>query len=160
MSSYINNVCNEKSYTSLITSEYKSKNKDAQDLQSKIKDTQESQNKDKETQKLQKKKQMISEKEGNYYCTYMVDDEGQKTLIKKVPITQEQKQNSLQNSIESNETNFSDYNVKKNGSTTFEYKQQLHMEATHRKNLREVMDMLKGNIGIQNKLNKHYGFDL
>ncbi|KAJ49640.1 hypothetical protein BD780_001139 [Clostridium tetanomorphum] len=64
MNFYINNAYNSKSYNSSITSE--------------------NQHKDKDTEKLKKKKQIISEKQGKYYCTYVVDEKGQKVLLNKV----------------------------------------------------------------------------
>ncbi len=139
MSFCINNVYSGKSYTPLITSEYQSKSKDTQELQDDSKDA----------QKLQKKKQVISEQEGKFYCTYMVDEEGQKILLSKIPIAQVEKQNSLQNSIESDKTKYCDYKVEENAHTAFKYKQQLNLESTHRKSSREIMNILNGNMRNQ-----------
>ncbi|SFD01866.1 hypothetical protein [Clostridium uliginosum] len=148
MSFYINNVCSKKSYNSLITSEYQSKSKDIHESQENTKDT----------QKVQKKKQIISETEGKYYCTYMVDEEGQKVLLNKVPIAQVETQSNLQNTIASHETNSCNHNIVRNARTAFECKQELQMEAAHRKNLHEVMDLIKGNIGIQSNSKKYYSY--
>ncbi|GAA0076642.1 hypothetical protein UT300005_10200 [Clostridium sp. CTA-5] len=128
MSFSINNVCSKKSYINNITSE----------------------DRDKNAQELQKKKQIISEQDGKYCSTYVVDEEGHKVLLSKIPIAEMKKQNSLQNSNKYDNTNSCNYNMSKN----FKCKQQLNMEATHRKNLQEIMDILKGNIDIKNNLNK------
>ncbi|WP_242850596.1 hypothetical protein [Clostridium lundense] len=130
---YINN-----SYSSSITSEHKNKNKDAE--------------------KSQKKKQIASEKQGKYYCTYVVGEDGKKVLLNKIPIAQVKKQKVLGNPIESDKTKSCDYNVVKNDSTAFEYKQQMHMNANHRKNLQEVMNILKESVGIPNTSNKLLGY--
>ncbi len=62
MSSNINNVCSRNPYDSFIMSKHQSKEKD--------------------TEESQKKKQVVSERQGNYYCTYMVDKEGKKSFNK------------------------------------------------------------------------------
>lgn len=48
-----------------------------------------------ENSEVEKKKQrqVMSEVEGKYYCTYMVDDKGNKTLISKVPVDESPKAN-------------------------------------------------------------------
>ncbi|MBC2397946.1 hypothetical protein [Clostridium tetanomorphum] len=138
MNFYINNAYNNKSYSSSITSE--------------------NQHKDKDTDKLKKKKQIISEKQGKYYCTYVVDEKGQKVLLNKVPISQMEKQKVLENSTDSGKTKSCHYNANKNHSTAFQYKREMHMEATHRKNLQEVMNILKGNVGIATTSKKLFGY--
>ncbi|NMM65416.1 hypothetical protein HBE96_22835 [Clostridium sp. P21] len=127
-----NNITGSKnSYTSPITSKH--------------------QNSDKDTEKSKKSKQTISEREGNYYATYIVDEEGQKVLINKVPVTQMEKQKSSQNTITSNKE-------VKNNSSTPEYNQKMHIEAVHRKNIREVMDILKGTTPINNTPKKLFNY--
>lgn len=133
MDLYINNA-----YNSSITSEHQNKSKDAD--------------------KSQKKKQIVSEKQGKYYCTYVVNEEGKKVLLNKVPIAQVEKQKVLGNQTEPDKTKFCDYNVVENDSTAFECKQQMHMNANHRKNLQEVMNILKGSVGIPNTSNKLFGY--
>lgn len=121
-----------------------------------IKDTQESDDKNKDTQKTHKKKHVVSEKDGKYYCTYMVDDEGQKLLINKVPISQVSGQNDLLNSTKFNNTELGHSNVSSDAQTNIEYKRQLDLESTHKKNIKGIMNILSGN-NIQsnnNELNK------
>ena len=131
----INSVSNEKSYASIKTSKSQN-NKDTQ----KVEDS-------KDTQNTHKKKQIISEQEGKFYCKYMVDDDGSKVLLSKVPIAQVKEQNSLN---ESNEINVLDYNVVSTTRAAFEYKQQQrHLKS----NSQEIMDIINGNLGIQNNSN-------
>lgn len=128
--SFNNIIGSGKSYTSPIMSEYQRKSKD--------------------TEESKKKKQIISEKEGKYYNTYVVDEKGQKVLINKVSIEQIEKQKNSQNSIGSDE-------AVKNYSTTSKCIPKMHMEAVHRKNIQEVMDILRGNIGIHSNSKKSFG---
>lgn len=132
----INSVSNEKSYASIKTP--KSQNN---------KDTQKVEDSSKDTQNTHKKKQIISEQEGKFYCKYMVDDDGSKVLLSKVPIAQVKEPNSLN---ESNEINVLHYNGVSTTRAAFEYKQQQrHLKS----NSQEIMDILNGNLGIQNNSN-------
>lgn len=58
-----------------------------------LKTDKKNENTDENNAEVQKKKtrQVVSEVEGKYYCTYMVDDEGKKTLISKVPVDESEK---------------------------------------------------------------------
>lgn len=134
MSCNINNVCSRKPYDSFIMSKHQSKEKD--------------------TEESQKKKQVVSEIQGNYYCTYMVDEEGKKVLINKVLVEEAEEQNGLLSSNKSDNKKSLSYNSAKNTNTDFGYKQQMNMEATYRKNQQEIMK----NVGSTNKFNKHYGY--
>ncbi|AVQ38083.1 hypothetical protein C7M56_05070 [Clostridium botulinum] len=134
MSSNINNVCSRNPYDSFIMSKHQSKEKD--------------------TEESQKKKQVVSERQGNYYCTYMVDEEGKKVLINKVPVEEAEEQNGLLNSNKSDNKKSLIYNSAKNTNTDFGYKQQMNMEATYRKNQQEIMK----NVGNPINSNKYYGY--
>jgi len=112
------------------------------------------QSKEKDTEESQKKKQVVSERQGNYYCTYMVDEEGKKVLINKVPVEEAEEQNGLLNSNKSDGKKSCNYNSAKNTNTDFEYKQQMNMEATYRKNQQEIMK----NVGSTSNSNKYYGY--
>ena len=46
-----------------------------------------------DTKKSKKSKQVISEKVGKYYCTYVVDESNNKHLISKIPIDKMETQN-------------------------------------------------------------------
>ncbi len=50
-----------------------------------------------DTKKSKKSKQVISEKVGKYYCTYVVDESNNKHLISKIPIDKMEKQKLSQN---------------------------------------------------------------
>ena len=134
MSSNINNVCSRNPYDSFIMSKHQSKEKD--------------------TEESQKKKQVVSERQGNYYCTYMVDEEGKKVLINKVPVEEAEEQNGLLNSNKSDNKKSLIYNSAKNTNTDLGYKQQMNMEATYRKNQQEIMK----NVGSPSNSNKYYGY--
>lgn len=111
-------------------------------------------------QKSQKKKQIVCEREGNYYCTYMVDDKGQKILIKKIPapetdnlkLKHEQKQNEI------SQNNPSDYNIDRSGRTAFECKQEMKTQAVHKENLQQIMSILKEYSGIPGDTGKTYNY--
>ncbi len=111
----------------------------------KTKNTQESEDKNKYTQKTHTNKHIASEKDGQYYCTYIVDDEGQKLLISKVPISQVAGQNELLNSAKFDDTKFCHSNVSSDAQINIEYKRQLDLESNHKKNLKDIMNILSGN---------------
>ncbi|EHN15110.1 hypothetical protein [Clostridium sporogenes] len=134
MSCNVNNVCIRKPYDSFIMSKHQSKKKD--------------------TEESQKKKQVVSERQGNYYCTYMVDEEGKKVLINKIPVEEAEEQNGLLSSNKSDNKKSLIYNSAKNTNTDFGYKQQMNMEATYRKNQQEIMK----NLGSPSNSNKYYGY--
>lgn len=129
MSLIINSNCAEKSYISLTTRKNEDTNK----------------NDNKDTQKLQKKKHIMSQKEGNYYCTYMVDEEGGKILLNKLPVAESENQNNLKDSIESNESSAYSSKIITDSKSNFEYKQQLNLQATNKKNLKDIMKIICGN---------------
>ncbi|WP_406547887.1 hypothetical protein ACI7YV_13065 [Clostridium ljungdahlii] len=59
-----------------------------------VTDSKESSN---DTKKSKKSKQVISEKVGKYYCTYVVDESNNKHLISKIPIDKMEKQKLSKN---------------------------------------------------------------
>lgn len=132
------------SYTPSITTDYISKNKTTQEFQIESKSTQNSEDSDTDEKKVRKKMQITSEIEGQYYCTYLVDEEGQKVKLSQVPISQAGIQNNSQNQIESPSTTSSDYNLLKDAHVSFEFKQQLNLENIHRQNVRGIMDLING----------------
>lgn len=136
MSYNVANIQNEDSSSYSITSKYKSNSKD------------------KDTEKLKKSKQIVSEREGDYYCTYIVDDKGGKTLISKIPASLVEKQKKLQKSMESDETKSCDYNELKNIPATFQCKQKMYMESNHKKDLQGMINILKQGLGISCNTNK------
>jgi hypothetical protein len=147
----IDNTFIGNSYTSGITTDYKSNNKTTQEFQIESKSTQKSENtqnsedSSKDEKKVRKKMQITSEIEGQYYCTYLVDEEGQKTKISQVPVAQAGIQNSLENTIQSPDTSSpSNYNLPKDAHISFELKQQLNLESTHKQNVRDMMDLING----------------
>lgn len=152
MSLSINNTFTDSSYSS-ITPSYQPKNSNAPEFQIEDKSTQNDKKSedvknsedDKNQKKAQKKKmQLKSEIEGQYYCTYLVDDEGQKTKISQVPLSQAGIQGESGNSIESANTSSLDYNQVKDAHISFELKQQLNLENTHRQNVRGIMELVNG----------------
>lgn len=153
MSLSINDTFTGSSYSSSIAPSYQPKNSNAPEFQIEGKSTQ-NDNKSENVQnsednknenKAQKKKMQIkSEIEGQYYCTYLVDAEGQKTKISQVPLSQAGIQNNLGSLIEPANTSSVDYNQVKDAHISFELKQQLNLENTHRQNVRDIMDLVNG----------------
>lgn len=82
MSLSIDNSLTGNSYTPDITTDYNSKNKTTQEFQLENKSTkknenaQNSEDSNKDEKKVRKKMQITSEIEGQYYCTYLVDEDG------------------------------------------------------------------------------------
>ena len=150
MSLSIDNSLTVNSYTPGITTDYNSKNKTTQEFQieskstQKSESTQNSEDSNKDEKKVRKKMQITSEIEGQYYCTYLVDEEGQKVKLSQVPIAQAGIQNNSQNKIESPSTTSYDYNLLKDAHVSFELKQQLNLENIHRQNVRGMMDLING----------------
>lgn len=111
-------------------------------------------NNDENTRVKQKKKQILSVREGNYYCTYIVDGKGQMILLKRIPADKVKKQNGLEMERETDNVRPCDYNAVKNARTAFECRQQMDMEISHKKNLKEVMTILENYAGITEDPNK------
>ncbi|MDF2984817.1 MAG: hypothetical protein K0R50_327 [Eubacterium sp.] len=136
MSLFINSVRAGKTYTSIAALDDK--------------------NNDENTQVKQKKKQILSVREGNYYCTYIVDEKGQKILLKRIPADQVKEQKGLGMERETDDVRPCDYNAVKNARTAFECRQQMDMEISHKKNLKEIMNILEDYAGITEDSNKNY----
>ncbi|WMJ89482.1 hypothetical protein [Anaerocolumna sp. MB42-C2] len=132
MSSFSNGVWLGKSYNSFTMSDYSYESKEKQ------------------------KQQIITERDGNYYCTYIVGKDGKKILLKKIPVPQMKEQEDSAKPIESDKAKTYDYNDLNNARTTFVCKQQMQMESANKKNLREAMDILNEYAGIPAKSNKTY----
>lgn len=133
----INNASNGNYYSSLITSKDKNQNIYKTKTQDDEK-TQKLQDDKKSEQKINKKKQITSEQEGNYLCTYLTDDDGKKILLNKIPISQI----NIQNNSSANENTFSNL-MSIGSSSTFE--NQLNLESNYRKNSKEIANILKIN---------------
>lgn len=84
----------------------------------------------------------------------MVDEEGKKILINKVPVEEAEEQNGLLSSNKSDSKKSLSYNSAENTNTDFGCKQQMNMEATYRKNQQEIMK----NMGSTSNFNKYYGY--
>lgn len=88
-----------------------------------------------------KKKQILIVKEGDYYCTYILDEKGNKILLNRVPLKQEeQKADKPEKSYNSN--------VLKNERTIFECQQRLQAESAHKENLQGMLNILQEQMGI------------
>lgn len=153
MSLSVDSIFNGSSCSSCITQNYQSKNGDAPEFQIENKNTennnksenvQTSEDNKQETKAHKKKMQITSEIEGQYYCTYLVDEEGQKTKISQVPLSQVGIQGDLGSSIQSAKTSSLDSNQVKDAYISFELKQQLNLENNHRQNVRDMMDLING----------------
>lgn len=148
----VNNTCGEKSYTAIIDTKSKCESENADELKS----AEKSKSADEEKMKKKKKKQIISEKEGQYYCTYIVNEDGKKILMKKIPVYQVEKQNKSQELMNFDFTNCcDDKNVNETARAVFQYNQQLHKKNAHKKDLQEMIDILKKDCKeVQNEIEK------
>jgi hypothetical protein len=106
----------------------------------------------------QKKKQIVTEREGNYYCTYIVDGNGNKVLLQQIPADQVEEKKTPGTRKESSETAPCDYKSVKSARTAFECKQQMNLEKSHKQNLKEIMNILEEYAGIPQGSGKTYDF--
>lgn len=99
-------------------------------------------------EKKQKKQQLISQMEGNFYCTYVIGETGKKTLISKIPISETEKENiCLERSAFENIKNMISHNSKNSEKTT-RSKGQVAMENSTSSNRQEMMEILTSAMGI------------
>ncbi len=138
MSSSINNISTGRSYTFIDLSEDRHNGKNLQNSK--------------------KKKQIVSLREGKYYCTYIVNEKGQKILLNRIPIAQVEEQKSQEKPTESSKKKPFDSNLLKSAHTAFECKQQINIDVAHKKNMQEIMGILKEYAGIPHNSGKTYGY--
>jgi len=86
------------------------------------------------------KRTVCSQVEGNFYCTYIVDSEGNKILINQVPVEQLSQSDTLATTSENNSL----------GQAT--NKQETNLKGTHRGNVQDMMEILKSCVGIPNQI--------
>lgn len=108
------------------------------------KETIESDDKKKNTKQ---QKQFVSQAEGNFFCTYLIDSEGNKILVNKVPISQGHLDASVTD-FEKVKTEAAPYS--KNNDPNL--KQQINLEAAHKVNIQDMMEILKSYAGIPNQI--------
>ncbi len=109
-------------------------------------------------QKSQKKKHIVCEREGSYYCTYMVDEKGQKILIKRISADDTDDKKSPQKHDEGEQINPSNYCIDKSARTAFECKQEMKSQAVHKENVQQIMNILKEYAGIPEDKGKTYEY--
>lgn len=102
----------------------------------------------KDKKKTKKAREIISEKVGNYYCKYIVDENGNKTLVARVPASSVEKQKKSPKLIDDSKSKVCDFNTLQNTSTTFHRRQQLAIQSKHKDNLNDVLNILKDSMGI------------
>lgn len=94
------------------------------------------------SQAAHRKKQMVSTREGKYYCTYLIDEKGHKILLARVPIAQIEDPKGLEEVLGTDTMKFCSNSTMTNDRAVFEYQQKMRMETAHRENLQEIMDIL------------------
>lgn len=111
-----------------------------------------------EEEHKEKKKKIVTERQGNYYCTYIVDDKGQKILLKRIPAKQVEEKNNLGTQGNPIYAKLRDYSAVQNARTDFECKQKMNIEASHKENLHKIMNILKEYSGVPTDSNKSYDY--
>lgn len=91
-----------------------------------------------------KKMQITSEIEGQYYCTYLIDEEGEKVKLSKIPIDKANVQSNIENPIVSTNSSSLDYSLPKDANLSFQLKQQLNLEGNLRHNIHDMMELMNG----------------
>ncbi len=87
---------------------------------------------------------MISIREGKYLCTYWVEEDGQKTLITRILITEPEKEEPAASyEAVALETASPETHEVRNDRAAFECGQQFHQEAAHKKNIQDVEHIKK-----------------
>lgn len=101
----------------------------------------------------QSKKQFISQMEGDYFCTYLIDSNGNKILLNRIPVSQNEKQDqSSSNSLAFEKLKSTAYLKTGNANTDLEREQQATVEAANKTNLQGIMEILKSYAGLPNEL--------
>ncbi|CUH96633.1 hypothetical protein P22_2723 [Propionispora sp. 2/2-37] len=95
-----------------------------------------------------RKRTVCSQVEGKFYCTYLIDSEGNEILINQVPVEQ-------LSQLDASATDFE--KVKKetclqSGNNSLRLKQQTNLEAAHKFNVQSMMELLKSYAGIPNQI--------
>ncbi len=86
-----------------------------------------------------KRKKIISLRDGNYYCIYLVEENGQKILLNKIPV------NRFKNPKNSEKPS-KYYILRSCGSNTrtlFKYQRQIYIVAAHQQNVQRITDIIK-----------------
>jgi hypothetical protein len=113
---------------------------------------------DDSVQKSQKKKHIVCEREGSHYCTYMVDEKGQKILIKRIPVDDTDDKKNPKKHNEVTQINPSNYSIDSSARTAFECKQEMKRQAVHKENVQQIMGLLKEYAGIPGDKGKKYDY--
>jgi hypothetical protein len=99
----------------------------------------------------EQKKQFVSQVEGKFYCTYLIDSKGNKVLINRLPVSQ-------LGQLDASASNLSDFEKIKQevclqrGNNDLRLKQQTNIEAAHKVNVQDMMEILKSCVGIPNQI--------
>lgn len=95
-----------------------------------------------------KKVRMVSQIEGEFYCTYSVDEKGKMTLISKIRLTTKQSKDSLADDCAKKPKKPEDCYRPATAYSEFQKKQVAELEAATRKNTVEVISFLESGMGI------------
>lgn len=103
-------------------------------------------------EKKHKKPQLISQREGKFYCTYVIGEDGKKRLISKIPIVETENDNiSLAGSVFENIKNVVSHNIK-NADGATGTKNQGSAQVSSHANTQEMIELLKVSVGIPSSL--------
>ncbi|WP_430886115.1 hypothetical protein [Fusibacter sp. JL216-2] len=98
---------------------------------------------EKQSEKAEKesdsKKQIVVEKDGEYASTYMIDGDGNKILISRIPIES------------SNNEHDAEEGVTSDAEIDISHGRQMYEASVHKKNVKEIMELVEISVGIPNK---------
>lgn len=86
-----------------------------------------------------KKKQIVVEKDGEYASTYMIDGEGKKVLISRVPIET------------SNESQMGEEDMTSDADLDIAHGRQMYEASIQKRNTKEIMELVEISAGIASK---------
>lgn len=96
-----------------------------------------------DTKTAQKKEPVVSIREGKFYCIYLVEENGQKILLNRIPVDYLKKLRKPGKPMK--------YDVlasyDDNAPISLELKQQMSIAAAHKQNVQKIMDILPSGYG-------------
>lgn len=115
-------------------------------------------NEDSKGEVSKSKKHFYTEIQGKYYCTYLVDEAGSRSLISRVPASQALSDDSLGNA-DFKKALSSIIENKASGENNSENERNAYTEASHKVNREEMLQLLQSATGIPSALKLNKVFD-
>ncbi|MDD3268377.1 MAG: hypothetical protein PHX14_03580 [Syntrophomonadaceae bacterium] len=94
------------------------------------------------TKSTSKKKQIASLREGKFYCIYLIEENGQKILLSRIPIKQIKKRR-----VSEKTSKYTVASCGYNARLASIYKQQNYIIAAHKQNVQRIVDILNRGYG-------------